>query len=272
MFTVYLGDLRYDNEGVGNKIIPINVGFLATYVKSHLKGEVRIRLFKDPRLLLDALQMDPPHVVALSNYPWCRNLSTEILRFVKANVPRVAVVMGGPNYSHDIERQIQFFIHREFLDFYVYMEGEEAFLNLVTRLMDSGGDAEKAKQSPIPGIHFYDRSSGQIVRGPRVPRLVELDVIESPYLAGILDEFFATESQVSIQTTRGCPFSCTFCHEGDEYFNKQSQALLFSSSGGRVGVYRASGAKRTAPSHHRLELRHVQAGPRCVPGHTSTSG
>lgn len=145
MFSVYLGDLKYDSEGIGNNVVPLNGGFIASYLNSNLRGQVRTRIFKDPNVLLEAVMQEPPHAVALSNYPWTRSLSTEILRHIKQQLPGVATIMGGPNYSHDFERQLQFFVAREFLDFYVYMEGEQPMLCLVTRLMDSGADPDKAK-------------------------------------------------------------------------------------------------------------------------------
>ena len=35
-----------------------------------------------------------------------------------------------------------------------------------------------------------------------------------------MDEFFDGKLQPTIQTTRGCPFACTFCVEGLDYYTK----------------------------------------------------
>ena len=53
-------------------------------------------------------------------------------------------------------------------------------------------------------------------------RIKSLDEIPSPYLTGILDEFFDGRLVPMIQTNRGCPFSCTFCVDGSASVNKES--------------------------------------------------
>jgi len=59
------------------------------------------------------------------------------------------------------------------------------------------------------------------VRGDLLPRIRDLDTnLPSPYLTGLLDEFFDDKLHPLVQTSRGCPYSCTFCHDGIAYMNK----------------------------------------------------
>jgi hypothetical protein len=50
--------------------------------------------------------------------------------------------------------------------------------------------------------------------------------LPSPYLTGLLDEFFDGRLSPMLQTNRGCPFKCAFCHDGSELTNKVNQFSL----------------------------------------------
>ena len=45
----------------------------------------------------------------------------------------------------------------------------------------------------------------------------------SPYLNGLFDELIENckyDLEATIETTRGCPFGCTFCEIGTKYYQK----------------------------------------------------
>src|SRR3972149_4639162 len=49
---------------------------------------------------------------------------------------------------------------------------------------------------------------------------LSLNDIPSPYLTGLFDKFFKHAGIPLIETNRGCPFTCTFCQQGGEYYTK----------------------------------------------------
>ena len=51
-------------------------------------------------------------------------------------------------------------------------------------------------------------------------RIKDLDEIPSPYLNGMMDKFFDGKLTPFLETNRGCPFTCSFCHTGSDYFHK----------------------------------------------------
>jgi radical SAM superfamily enzyme YgiQ (UPF0313 family) len=107
------------------------------------------------------------------------------------------------------------------IDFFIDGEGEQPFVELFTTLEQAGFDAREIKSNRVrlSSVHYV--ADGEFVNGPLLPRPLELDaVIPSPYLRGLLDEFFDDKLSAMIQTSRGCPYSCTFCHDGIAYMNK----------------------------------------------------
>ena len=54
----------------------------------------------------------------------------------------------------------------------------------------------------------------------KIERIMDLSQIPSPYLSNRLDEFLDGKLLPITQTNRGCPFTCTFCTEGQGYWTK----------------------------------------------------
>jgi len=51
-------------------------------------------------------------------------------------------------------------------------------------------------------------------------RATEIEEIPSPWLSGVLDEFFDGHLAPLLETNRGCPFACTFCVQGVRWYTK----------------------------------------------------
>ena len=54
--------------------------------------------------------------------------------------PQTIRVMGGPNIPLDDEVRSQFIKRNPLIDFYAYLEGEEAFAALVVRALETGAE------------------------------------------------------------------------------------------------------------------------------------
>ena len=65
---IYLCDLTYDTILLVSDTIPINIGFIASYIKKYLNNEVAISLFKYPNSAIEAIKKNPPDMIALSSY------------------------------------------------------------------------------------------------------------------------------------------------------------------------------------------------------------
>ncbi len=216
---IYLANLTHMNEGrPSTEVLPLNIGYLATYLKANLNKDCEIKLFNDPYELESETERVVPDIIASSNYIWNFRLNYLFLSHYKTRYPGIVTVMGGPNFPGS-EREQEIFLRKYHgIDFYIYGEGELSFCALVENLINSDLDIQKLKEKRIEGgLYLCD---GRLVNNGRSRRFCKLDDIPSPYLQGLLDKFFRKGYVPLLQTTRGCPFSCTYCYCGSDYYNK----------------------------------------------------
>ena len=108
------------------------------------------------------------------------------------------------------------------MDFICKKDGEIPLTRIVEEILD-GATISKIGASGIANIISFNKATGEIVEGPTSKSKVRLEDIPSPYLTGLMDKFFVSDRQTLspfIETNRGCPFTCTFCHTSDSYYNK----------------------------------------------------
>jgi len=215
---LYLADLGHNLLTKSSDVYPLGIANLATYAQRFLTEEpLDVRLFREPQDLKAAIDSAPPDVLGLSNYAWNEELSHHFANYAKARRPATLTVMGGPNFPLVTSVKESFLRSLSDVDVFVdgpTYEGERAFLELLRRFHAAGRSIEGTLEGPIPGNHWIDRRNGELVLGPEVARIQDLDEIPSPYLSGLLDAFFKTGYFPMMQIARGCPFTCSFCNSG----------------------------------------------------------
>ena len=218
--NIWLCDLSYTQQVVSSEVMPAAVGEIATYCESHISPSPATRLFKYPEKLIAALRTEQPRVIGFSNYVWNARLSYRFAEAIKAKFPETIVVMGGPNFPIGREHQESFLRSRPAIDFFVEKEAEASFCNLIRSLMEHGFDIDRVKKEKLDSVRAI-AEDGAFYAGPVLDRVRDLSEVPSPYLSGKLDEFFDGKLMPIIQTTRGCPFACTFCMEANDYYSKK---------------------------------------------------
>ena len=221
---IYLCDLTYDTIILVSDTIPINIGFIGSYLNKQLGNKVSVELFKYPNDLLESIKKEPPDILGLSNYSWNSNLSEYFAEIGKKANPNCIVLQGGTNFPHEREQQKEFLLNRPFTDVYALFEGERSALTVVKRYLETHGNLKKFFDSPLDGCVFIDPktkdTNPELINGNYLERIKDLDEIPSPYLNGMLDKFFDGKLTPFIETNRGCPFTCSFCHTGANYYHK----------------------------------------------------
>jgi radical SAM superfamily enzyme YgiQ (UPF0313 family) len=93
----------------------------------------------------------------------------------------------------------------------VFGEGEETFREFLLRLKDGVSTFGPATMKGLPGVAWRD--GGAVRKNDARPPIDDLSKIPSPYLSGAYGDLLKGQDRVMVETTRGCPYTCTFCFE-----------------------------------------------------------
>ena len=154
-------------------------------------------------LILQDIYRRKPDFIGFSCYIWNISYVMEIVRDVKKVLPEVEIWLGGPEVSYDAKKVLT----RE-LDVRGVMrgEGELTFTELVQAYLKREElCAASLDLDHIPGITYRAESGEVVEHGPQ--RLLSLDEIPFYY-----DDMAGFENRiVYYESSRGCPFSCSYC-------------------------------------------------------------
>jgi len=163
-------------------------------------GELLIREFTmhEPRESILAMLLDEnPDVIAFSVYLWNRRETLDLVDALAVARPELRIILGGPEISFDDD---DVFARHPGLTALVRGEGEEPLRALLRAW----------QQGLQPGVipRTVIRQGAKLINGPDSPPLSELDNIPSPFQLGLSD---MSRGFVYFETSRGCPFHCSFC-------------------------------------------------------------
>ena len=220
---IALLDLNHNTIGIHTNTVPYGIGLIANYTLKNLN--VEIKLFKTASNLDVVLESWHPDILGITQYIWNSELNLYYARKIKVLNPDCVVIAGGPNLSHNKEEKKDFLKVNNTIDICISFDGEIPFTEILKRL-DCGDSIDKIKRKPSPGTYSLHPDTFDIVESSSPPpRLETLDVFGPIYSQGFFDRFLDDGFHPFLQTHRGCPFTCSYCHTSHSYYNK----MLFQS-------------------------------------------
>lgn len=170
--------------------------------KSPASGTVEIEIGEytinqQPDGIMEDIYKRRPDLLCFSCYIWNIRMIRELLPELGKVLPDTEIWLGGPEVSYDPVRLLE---QLPQVTGIMKGEGEETFAVLAERKTDPGTDL-----ADVEGITWRD-SLGQIQDHPwRQP----LDMDEIPFVYQDMTDF--RHRIVYYESSRGCPFSCSYC-------------------------------------------------------------
>lgn len=177
---------------------------LKTYAQKYGKGNSQIEIAEytinqyTEEIMRDIYERRPD-AIGFSCYIWNISMVKEIISDYKKVCPNVEIWVGGPEVSYNAEDLL---LQNQDIDYVMYGEGEEVFRNVLNAYEENGID--KNKLCDINGI-VYRQEDKVIITMPEKP----LDLSTIPFVYEDMKEF--ENKIIYYETSRGCPFSCSYC-------------------------------------------------------------
>jgi len=195
--------------GLGSKLPPLSLAFLAGYLRE--KG-VSVRILDACNLglsineVLDYIAQNSPSYVGITATSIMISSAAQLSTEIKKRFPSVTTIIGGAHISALPRETIE---HFSCFDVGIFGEGEKTLFEII-----NSGKMDKT----ISGIVFRD--NGIIVKSDPREYISNLDDLPFPAY-DLLNDFpnfykptpnnYSCLPVVSVVSSRGCPYSCTFC-------------------------------------------------------------
>jgi len=197
---------------LGSKLPPLGLCSLAAYLRAKGHPVFLIDALNrgiSPEAVVDLVGQIGPDFVGITATTSFIESAHQCAQKIKARLGQVTTIIGG---SHMSAMPVQTLEEFPAFDLGVVGEGEDTLLELME---DPGRDYHD-----VDGLVFRDQ--GQPVLTKKRAQIRDLDQLPYPaldLLEGFPDLYQPTPNNylkkpvVSLVTSRGCPFSCTFCDQ-----------------------------------------------------------
>ena len=177
--------------------------------------------YDDIDQLLAFLIAEKPTVVGFSLYVWNETFSLKLAKELKHNLKDTIIVVGGP--QADIQYNANYFKLHPYVDLVIPSDayGERSILDILDTITES---------TSIPTwdnlqYSYYPDSQGNIKFNSLAPKKREFKWPSNPfraqesYIKSLINNHDHS-IMILIETSRGCPYKCSFCDWGGGVFTK----------------------------------------------------
>ena len=193
---------------------PLGIMYIASFLRKEDKHDVSIIDMAAEDLSVEEIckeiEKSAPQYVGLSVLTVEGPAISQIANKIKKISTEITFIAGGPHASSNPES----ILSDKNVDYLVLGEGEETMKELIEAL-DEGKSIDQVR-----GIAY--RKNGETTCTPSRPFIDDLDTLPFPAWDLInLEKYFnlptfniiyASKKYMSIFTSRGCPYHCTYCH------------------------------------------------------------
>jgi len=243
---VLLSDLRHLNEySKYDQYVPLNLGYMVSHIKRLYGNAIDVSLILDSTEFLTSISKNKPDVIGFSLYAWNAFFTHTMIKAVREKLGKeVVIVVGGQSVDTEEGEQWKLFGSLEGVDYIVPGEGEFGFGNIIGEML-SLGSLQKSTSIIDGAVFNYENT---LVKGENSRPQTDLLELDSPYLKGYLDKFLRPPYKPLVLTTRGCPYTCTYCVSG----RKTGKIRKFSNESIKAELTYI--AKKYCVDGHHMEL------------------
>lgn len=177
---------------------------LKAYAKE-LKKDIVIKEYTINNFVEDIfndIYKEKADVVAFSCYIWNIDMVLEIIPELKKVAPHISIWVGGPEVSYDVDKVLSI---NPSIDVVMYGEGEETFYKTLSVFTNNGEKDLYSELKKINGIGYRDYIREVAINQPAG----QMDMNTLPFVYEDMSLF--QNKIIYYETSRGCPFSCSYC-------------------------------------------------------------
>ena len=192
---------------------PLGILYLASYIRKYGPRDLNIKILDGPlegfEKTLEEILSEKPDIIGISAVTTNIMGAYKLANNIKTRLPCSKIILGGPHPTAMPEEAFQ----RSKVDVVVMGEGEITFCELINFYLRGDDSLDKLKEIeglciPLAGKPIQTRPRRFIQDLDSLP-FPSRDLVDMKRYSGY--PISKTIPSTSILSSRGCPFSCTFC-------------------------------------------------------------